>query len=423
MDNQKIFTVSEINQTIKHFLQSQRELQHISVKGEISNYSRSGTGHIYFSLKDNFSIIRCTFFLSAQKNNYVSLKDGLEVIVSGNLNVYEPNGTYSINVLHVETKGKGELLQEKELLRKKLFKEGLFDPSKKKPLPKIPLTIGIATALGGAAVYDMIKIIRSRNEKVNILIAPCLVQGEDAPASIIGAIRELNNPKWKVDVIIAGRGGGSEEDLQAFDNEEVVRAFFDSRLPIVSAVGHEIDNVLSDLAADVSAPTPTAAAEMVTPNLNAELEYLDGIENRIFQAYFSHVKSSKEKYKSLISRYVFQDEKQFLYDKFQKLDELVKNLHLIGKNYLAKKQTQITKFEKLPVLMKGQMEKYKHLYKITKERLENFSPLGTLKRGYAVVRNLQKDVIHSINQIEIGENLEVILNKGKLLVEVKGKSK
>lgn len=421
MTQNKIFSVSELTQKIKTYLQDNPEFKNIWLEGEISNYSVSGTGHIYFSLKDANSVIRCTFFSYAnQRYKGLKLKDGKKVQVFGSINLYEPNGTYSLNVTQIQEVGKGDLYEQRELLRRKLQAEGLFEKSRKRPLPLAPKTIGIATALQGAAIRDIIKIIRTRNQYVNILIAPCLVQGENAPQSIIAAINELNKEKWEVDVIIAGRGGGSFEELMAFDNEDVVRAFYKSRVPIISAVGHEVDSVLSDFAADAYAPTPTAAAEMATPSIEDELSYLEDFENRLNQFILSKLENSYEKFKAIANKYIFKEPEQVLLQRYQKLDEVMKNIELLGKNFLSIKKSHLLKYENLPILMKSKYDTFINRYKLASERIENFSPLGTLKRGYSVVRNSKKTVIRSSKNVKIGENLEVILSQGKLNVEVKG---
>lgn len=421
MTQVKIFTVTEITQRIKHHLQSNPELKDIWLEGEISNFSISGNGHIYFSLKDVNSLIRCTFFsYSNQKYKGLKLKDGLKVQVFGSINLYEPSGTYSLNVTQIQQIGKGDLFEQRELLRRKLHAEGLFDESRKRALPLAPKTVGIATALQGAAVQDILRIIRTRNEYVNILIAPCLVQGNEAPLSIVGAIQELNNPKWEVDVIIAGRGGGSFEELMAFDDERVVRAFYHSRVPIISAVGHEVDSVLSDFAADAAAPTPTAAAEMAVPSIEDEMAFFEDFENRLTQAIRFKLENSIEKFKAISNKYIFLEPQQILLERYQRLDEVIKNLELLGKNFLSLKQNSLLRYENLPILIKSKYERFMSQYNLLAERLENFSPLATLKRGYSVVRNSKKKVIISSKQVKMGEKLEVILEKGKLNVEVKG---
>ncbi|MCB1190394.1 MAG: exodeoxyribonuclease VII large subunit [Leptospiraceae bacterium] len=413
-------TVSDVNRFIKSILSSQKDLKNIWVKGEISNFTRSGNGHIYFSLKDPSSLIRCTFF--SYSNQYYKgkpLKDGLEVQVLGSISVYEPGGTYSINVTKVEELGKGDILYQIEQLKQKLYTLGIFDPKRKKPLPKLPKTLGIVTSPHGAAIEDIIRIAQNRYPNINILIAPCSVQGEEATSSIINAISELNNPLWDVDVIIAGRGGGSFEDLMAFNQEDVVMAYYNSNVPIVSAVGHQIDSVLSDLAADHFSPTPTAAAEDVIPDIQEYELYLEGVGERLDQSLKFKLKINQDRFGLISNKRVFTEPETMLMDRYQKVDETINRIFLLGKNYISAKRQNLQQFEKLSFLIKGVMQNKKGGFEVASERIENFSPLLTLKRGYSVVRDLQKKVITSYKQVQKGQELEVILSEGKFLAEVK----
>jgi exodeoxyribonuclease VII large subunit len=418
----KVFSVSEINQSIKKIITDRNDLKDIWVKGEISNYSVSGAGHCYFSLKDSNSVLKCTFF-SFQFRNYKGkpLKEGVEVQVYGSLSVYESGGTYNLNINRVEEVGKGDLLYQIEQLKIKLKDQGIFDPAHKKPIPKYPKTLGIATALNGAAIADIIRIAKDRFPDINILIAPCIVQGEMAVSSISNAIKELNNPIWKVDVIIAGRGGGSSEDLMAFNDENLVMAYYNSKLPIISAVGHQTDSVLTDFAADAYTPTPTAAAELAVPKLEEYTDYLDNVFNRISNSLNFVLNNYKERFNSISSRNVFQNPLNIIEQRILKVDEVVSRLILLGRNNHSKKINHIQKFDKLKLLADSLYEKKKNKYSLISERIDNFSPLGTLKRGYSITRSKNKNIIKKIEQIEIGESVEIILFKGKIIAEVKEK--
>ncbi len=419
-DSTKVFTVSEINKTIKEILHDYKGLKNISIKGELSNISRSGNGHVYFNLKDSSSVIKCAFFsFNYQKQTAkVSLKDGMEILVSGSLNVYEPGGYYSINVTRVEELGQGDIFYKIEQLKKSLEAKGIFNESRKRQIPKYPKRLGIATALSGAAVEDIIRIAKERYENINILIAPCVVQGETAPMSIVSAIQELNKPEWEVDVIIAGRGGGSIEDLMAFNDERVVMAFYNSRVPIISAVGHQIDSVLSDYSADFTAPTPTAAAEYAVPDLLENLDYLNDLGNRLNQSLLNKLTNQKERFRLISGKNIFLDPRFMLIDRSRKLDDILDKIQLLGKNFLTKKKSELQRFDKLQLIMKSQLDNHTKKFAILNERIENFSPLGTLKRGYSVVRNKQKKVITSKSDVKKGETLEIILDKGNIQVEV-----
>ncbi|MCW7492030.1 exodeoxyribonuclease VII large subunit [Leptospira sp. 2 VSF19] len=416
-------SVSEVNRLIKTKLQDSSEFKNIWVRGEISNHSQTNSsGHIYFSLKDTTSVIKCAFF-SFQAKNYkgTPLRNGMEILVYGSISVYEPGGYYSLTVQKIEEIGEGDILLKIEKLKKALLEKGIFDATHKRPLPKFPKRLGIVTSPKGAAVEDIIRIATDLNPSIQILISPCLVQGDGAEASIIEAIREINDPKWEVDVIIAGRGGGSFEDLMAFNQESVVMAYYNSRIPIISAVGHEIDRVLTDLAADATTPTPTAAAKLAIPNVSDTLIRLDEMEERLKSALTNVIRVGKEKWMGVSTRPVFQNPKTLLETRSTHLDELMTKISLLGKNYLVRKQSEFQRFDHLSQNWKSYLERIRNKFTLAEQRLDHFSPLGTLKRGYSVVRNQNKQVISSIHNVSKNESLEVFLSDGKLLVEVKDK--
>jgi exodeoxyribonuclease VII large subunit len=414
-------SVSEVNRRIKAKLQDAPEFKNFWVRGEISNYSQTNSsGHMYFSLKDTSSVIKCAFF-SYQAKNYkgTPLRNGMEILVYGSVSVYEPGGYYSITVQKIEELGEGDILLRIEKLKQTLAEKGIFDASHKRPLPKFPKRLGIVTSPKGAAVEDIIRIATDLNPSIQILVSPCLVQGDGAENSIIEAIKEINDPKWEVDVIIAGRGGGSFEDLMAFNQESVVMAYYQSRLPIISAVGHEIDRVLTDLAADATTPTPTAAAKLAIPNVSDTLIRLDEMEDRLRSALTGVIRIGKEKWTGVTNRVVFQNPKSILEPRQNHFDEIITKISLLGKNYLVKKQSEFQKFEVFHQNWKSYLERVHNKFRLAEQRLDHFSPLGTLKRGYSVLRNTNKQVISSVKQIQKNETLEVFLFDGKLQVEVK----
>lgn len=416
-------SVGEVNRLIKAKLQDSTEFKNIWVRGEISNHSQTNSsGHIYFSLKDTTSVIKCAFF-SFQAKNYkgTPLRNGMEILVYGSISVYEPGGYYSLTVQKIEEIGEGDILLKIEKLKKALLDKGIFDPTHKRPLPKFPKRLGIVTSPKGAAVEDIIRIATDLNPSIQILVSPCLVQGDGAESSIIEAIREINDPKWEVDVIIAGRGGGSFEDLMAFNQEAVVMAYYNSRIPIISAVGHEIDRVLTDLAADATTPTPTAAAKLAIPNVSDTLIRLDEMEDRLKSALTNVIRVGKEKWMGVSSRPVFQTPKTLIESRSTQLDELMTKISLLGKNYLVRKQSEFQKFDYFSQNWKSYLERIHNKFTLAEQRLDHFSPLGTLKRGYSVLRNQNKQVISSIQKVSKNESLEVTLTDGKLLVEVKEK--
>ncbi len=422
MEESKPLTVSEVNSIIKQLLTGPEILRNIWVQGEISNFSKSHQGHIYFNLKDSKSLIACTFF-SYSNGRYKGkpLENGMEIKAFGAISVYEPRGQYNLNVGKVEEVGQGDLLLQVEELKRKLAAQGVFDPERKRKLPAFPWRIGVATSPTGAAIEDIIRIAKQRFPNIDILISPCLVQGEGAPESIVQAIRELNDPKWDVDLVIAGRGGGSYEDLMAFNDERVVIAFAESRVPIISAVGHQIDSVLSDLAADQFAPTPTAAAEMSVPEMEVIESELSEFEIRLKTALRNQASNLKERLRILTNKRAFLEPRTMLNDRMVQLDELSSRIHLLGKNYIMGAQNRFGPLSNgLLVSFRAQLERKRKEFELLTGKVEGFSPLGTLKRGYSVVRKKGKKVVTSPAQLEIEEELEVILAEGRILVVNQG---
>ncbi|EIE01557.1 exodeoxyribonuclease VII large subunit [Leptospira licerasiae] len=422
MEETKTYSVSEINSIVKQLLTGPDILRNIWIQGEISNYSKSHQGHIYFNLKDPKSLIACTFF-SYSNGRYKGkpLENGMEIKAFGAVSVYEPRGQYNLNISKVEELGQGDLLAQIEELKRKLAAQGVFDPERKRKLPAFPWRIGVATSPTGAAIEDIIRISKQRFPNIDILISPCLVQGDGAPESIISAIKQLNDPKWDVDLIIAGRGGGSTEDLMAFNDEKVVLAFAQSRVPIISAVGHQIDSVLSDLAADCFAPTPTAAAEMAVPEMELVESGLAEFEVRLKTALKNQAGNLKEKLRILTNKKAFLDPRSMLNDRILQLDEINSRIHLLGKNYLMSAQNKFSPVSNgLITTFKSQLERKKKEFQLLSGKLEGFSPLGTLKRGYSVVRKKGKKVVTSPTQLEKEEELEVILAEGRIRVSYQG---
>lgn len=417
--NTDVWSVSRLNQTVRKTLESEPFFKNIRVEGEIFNLTYHSSGHIYFSLKDESSVISCTFFRNANlKFSNFKMREGMQIIVRGNISVYTPRGTYQLNISEVMLSGEGELRIKIENLKKKLHAEGLFDPAKKKRLPLLPITLGVATAPTGAAIRDIIRVARTRFPGINILLAPCLVQGDDAPNSIIEAIEALNEPFLGVDVIIAGRGGGSFEDLMAFNDENVVRAFAGSRVPIVSAVGHEIDNPISDLAADAFAPTPSSAAERTVPVIDDILDRIEDCTLRLKLSLKNNHKNGRDRLESILKSKVFLQPVSVLNIPSQNLDMIWKDFKtgLRKQNHLNRQLIQ--KYSTIPALFEKNISRFSKRYSIADERLRNFSPLGTLSRGYSILRDSKSEVIRNTAQTKKGDRLEVLLSKGRLEVLV-----
>ena len=276
--------VSELSRYLRKLLEGDAALQDLWVRGEISNLSRPTSGHIYFTLKDEQAALRCVIWRAQAARLRGSLQNGLRVEAHGAISLYERDGTYQFYVNSVRLSGEGLLYQEFMLLKARLEAEGLFDAERKRPVPPAPRSIGIVTSPTGAALQDMLNTLRQRNPLLHVLIAPCAVQGSEAPPQIVAALRRLNRLSPPVDVIVVARGGGSLEDLWAFNDERVVRAIAESRVPVISGVGHETDFTLSDFAADLRAPTPTGAAVLAAPDVGELLDLLRRLDARLREA-------------------------------------------------------------------------------------------------------------------------------------------
>jgi exodeoxyribonuclease VII large subunit len=412
-DSTSPLQVSEVTRVIKSLLSNHPNLKTIWIEGEVTSLSKSMNGHIYFSLKDSGSVLKCALFSQVAKSiNTSTLKDGAKVVLMGSINVYEPGGYYNFVVSKLKEFGQGDLFLEIEKLKKELDEKGIFSPDHKKPIPGFIKTLGIATSPHGAAVEDIIKKSRERYPNLNIIIAGCVVQGDEAPLSIVHAIETLNQPELNVDVIIAGRGGGSKEDLMAFNTREVVMAFYNSRIPIISAVGHQIDSVLSDLSADYFTTTPTAAAEFCVPDIFNLEQIIDELDERILNSLSLKIKNLKERWENLRSRPKLQNPKKIIEEKKGMIDSIIQNFYYQGKQRIQNSKISLSKFDHMDQIFRMKISEKNHLFELSKERLEHFSPLLTLKRGYSVTRDNNHKVISSINSVKINDKLEIILSDG-----------
>ncbi|KNF07404.1 exodeoxyribonuclease 7 large subunit [Gottschalkia purinilytica] len=392
----KPLKVSELNQYIKRILISDPILYNINVEGEISNFKHHYNGNVYFTLKDKDSKLKCIIFEETYEEIEFVPKDGMEVVLTGYISVYDREGTYQLHVKNIKPKGIGYLYEEFEKLKKELRKEGLFDEANKKKLPFLPRKIGVITSITGAAIKDIINNIKRRSPMINILIYPVLVQGKNASKDICGAL-EYFNERDDIDVIILGRGGGSIEELWSFNEENVARSIFKSKIPIISAVGHETDFTISDFVSDVRASTPSVAAEISAPlkdDLNSKLSYLlVSLVN-----YQDNLMNMKKEHVQLLGNTVL-DKSPFHAIKSDRecLNSLLSKL--IVSIELKKKDTNI-KLESLG------------------ERMHALSPLSVLNRGYAFIQNKEGKVIKSVEEIEKQEVLELKLRDGKIGVTV-----
>lgn len=392
----RIYTVSELTAQIKKSINSQ--FQDVLVEGEVSNMKLYPSGHLYFTLKDDFAMINAVVFNYYGKYPEDVMKDGIAVICKGRVDVYERRGQYQLLVDEIEVKGLGLLQLKFQMLKEKLFKEGIFDVSRKKTIPLLPERIGIITSPMGAAIRDMLKIIFGKFENMSVTICPVKVQGDEACYEIVEAITHFNKTK-DVDVIIIGRGGGSFEDLAPFNEEIVARAIYDSEVPIVSGIGHEIDFTIADFVADVRAPTPTAAADLVVKGKKELLDIIVNMKNALEQ----NIKGRLEKARFSLYQGAMElkERKDFIVTYRMYLDEILNNLIHGFTLYFRDK--------------KGQIE-------TLTQRIKDLSPDNILKRGYSItVKRDTKEVVVSTGQVVKGEDLLVKLHKGELGVSVQEK--
>jgi len=398
----RIYSVWEITRYIKQKLDSDELLRDIYVKGELSNVSQPTSGHVYFTLKDEYAELRCVMFRDRNALLKFTLEDGMSVIVRGHISVYEKRGKYQLYVEELQESGIGELYRAFEQLKKKLKDEGMFDAAYKKPIPAIPRTIGIITSPTGAAIRDMINITRRRFPHVHILLAPVAVQGEEAAPQIVNAIKlmnRVNSELMKVDVLVVGRGGGSIEELWAFNEESVARAIFASEIPVISAVGHETDFTISDFVADRRAATPSEAAELVVPDKRQIEKNLSAFELQLRQNIYKMIEEQRRRLESIEKNVLFRTPTERINQYRQTVDEL--------------KRTLIAE-----VIHRVQLHK-KELQALT-GKLDALSPRAILERGYSICLKEQR-VVRSVMDITTGDMLRVLFRDGEAISEVKEK--
>ena len=390
-----VYTVGQVNTYIKQMFSQDFALSNISVKGEISNCTYHSSGHIYFTLKDKTGVISAVMFKGNRGGLGFHLEEGQNVVVSGYVNVYEQSGKYQLYAREIILEGSGLLYQRYEQLKKELEEMGLFDPMYKKPIPKYSLRIGVCTAKTGAAIQDIINITKRRNPYVQLYLYSSLVQGGEAAPDIVNGIRYLDN--LDLDVIIVGRGGGSIEDLWAFNEEIVARAIFDCNTPVISAVGHQVDTTIADYVADMRAPTPSAAAEL------AVFDYNDFLVNlsHYYQLLLSEMKKNIDKKRDYIKYYeaklnVYSPMNQ-LQNKKQYADELSARLEDTFKNVLKDR---------------------KHLLAIYCEKLKGLSPLDRISKGFAYVTDKKGKPLNTVVQVKKEDDISLILKDGQIEAKV-----
>lgn len=413
----RYLSIGAITRYLKSKFDQDANLQKVYLKGEISNFKAHTSGHFYFSLKDETSKINAIMFRSNASKVSFKPTDGMKVLVSGRVSIYEASGGYQIYVDEMEEDGVGNLYEAFEKLKRKLSSEGLFDEKHKVPIPKYPKKVGVVTASTGAAIRDILTTIKRRYPICEVILFPTLVQGEGAKESIVSNIIKAKD--YDLDVLIVGRGGGSIEDLWAFNEEIVARTIYESDIPIISAVGHEVDFTISDFVADLRAPTPTAAAELAVPNLSEVVKYIDGLTIRLNESINKKVKFQKLYLDSIKNSFVIKNPMIMFDNKRQKLDLLVDKINnSILKNVDNKKKI-LAEIKSNYIIVNPNLL-YKDfrvkLLNIT-NKLELLNPLGILSRGYSITSVLDSSV-KSINDVKTGDVIKVRVTDGLIKAEV-----
>ncbi|MGN1400356.1 MAG: exodeoxyribonuclease VII large subunit [Bacillus sp. (in: firmicutes)] len=439
---EKFVTVTALTKYIKRKFEKDDHLKGIYIKGEISNFKQHGSGHMYFTLKDENAKISAVMF--AYNNNSLPFRpeNGMKVMLRGDISVFEASGNYQVYVREMHPDGVGDLFIAFQQLKERLEKEGLFSPKYKQPLPEYPNTIGVITSPTGAAVRDMIITLRRRYPTGRVILYPALVQGPQAPKSIVDAIGQANE-RDEADVLIVGRGGGSIEELWAFNDEEVARAIYSSRLPVISAVGHETDTTIADFVADVRAATPTAAAELAVPNIIEVSNKVKALISRM-TTLISHQISRKEAdLKRQENSYVFRFPDRLYQQKAVKLDRLTEALQNERERYFRKRTDRLLKLqhtlsrhqpeqriaykqEKVEVLSKQLQRRMKSIiaskqqaFEARLSKMNVLNPLNIMERGYSITFDSEQQLVKSKDQVSPGDEVKVVLKDGQLVCEVK----
>lgn len=393
---QNVYTVKQVNAYIKNMFTQDYMLTRIYVKGEVSNCKYHTSGHIYFSLKDESGTIACVMFAGQRGGLSFRMREGQQVIVFGSVNVYERSGSYQLYAREIRLDGAGALYERFQMLKQELEEMGMFAPEYKKPIPAYAKTIGVVTAPTGAAVRDIMNISARRNPYVQLILYPAQVQGEDAAWSIVRGIRMLE--KRKVDVIIVGRGGGSIEDLWAFNEEIVARAIFDCSVPVISAVGHETDTTIADYVADLRAPTPSAAAELAVWDYARVRVHIEESSLRLNRLMSGSIQISRMHLKEYQTRLTY--------------------LH--PRNKLQEQQQRLAEAEdRLRNLMEQRLKEARHRLALDMEKMNGLSPIRKLNQGYSYVEKYDGNVIKDISQVKIGDRMSIYLKNGIIGAEVR----
>ncbi len=392
---EQVYTVTAVNKIARYTIEE--SFPSLWVEGEISNYHHHGSGHRYFSLKDDASQLRCAMWRSYGQALQFEPKDGMKVLINGGLTIYEKGGSYQLSVKKMLPSGVGELELALRQLKEKLSAEGLFDPEHKKPMPQYPTRIGIVTSPTGAVIHDIIRVIKRRNPRQDIVLWPTEVQGDIAPPQLAEGIEHLNE-YGQVDLIIIGRGGGSLEDLWAFNDERVVRAVFESDIPVISAVGHEVDYTLTDMVADYSAATPSMAAEIAAWPLAEFTGELSSYLTEILRSVRDIYSEQKGRLRDVVQSPVFRHPESMLEQRYQRLDSQIQLLRLLSEN---------------------RFDTFRQKAELQISRLEALSPLAVLTRGYSVARAEKTGkVVNCVEGLKAGDGIETIVADGSLYSKI-----
>jgi exodeoxyribonuclease VII large subunit len=437
-NEREVFSVAELNQSVRFLLES--EYAQIWVEGEISNLAQPSSGHVYFSLKDQDAQVRCAMFRGSRRQVNFELQAGMQVLVRARVSLYAPRGDYQLIIEFIEPSGFGQLQRAFEALKNALAKQGLFDAQHKQALPAFPQCIGVITSPTGAAIRDVLSVLKRRFPAIPVIIYPTAVQGDAAAAQIVQAIEQANR-HHACDVLLLTRGGGSLEDLWPFNEEKVAHAIYHSQLPIVSAVGHEIDFTIADFVADQRAPTPSAAAELISPEQSELQQHITHLHARLAQLMRSRLQQTQQQLSNLHKR--LRSPQQSVQDKMQKLDYLTHRLthsmqqllqqhtqHLQHYWHILQRYTPLSLLEKYRAQLTQQQQQLQHaitrtlqqqqhrLQKIT-ATLEAVSPLATLSRGYSITQRASDGkCLQQAQQVAVGEEIISILRTGKLRCKV-----
>lgn len=410
-------TITELSRYLKGKFENDENLRKVYLKGEISNFKAHTRGHLYFTLKDETSRISAIMFASNTKTLKFTPVDGMKVLVSGRVSIYEASGGYQIYIDDMLEDGIGNLYIAFEQLKEKLSKEGLFNKEHKRPIRRIPKRIGIITASTGAAIRDILTTIKRRYPICETILFPSLVQGNDAAQDIAKKIEIANT--FDIDTLIVGRGGGSIEDLWPFNEEIVARAIYNSKVPVISAVGHEVDFTIADFVADLRAPTPTAAAELAVPDINTIITYLDTAKSRSYNTLLNIIETNRLKLHKLEDSFALKRPTAIYEVKEQNLDNLIDKINRIVKVIIDNSKVELFKYQNSYVFNNPEI-----IYKFKKQNLDNIisklevlNPMNTLKRGYAIIKK-EESVVSSITKLNKNDEIKINVSDGVIDAKV-----